>query len=187
MKAYSKFYAFFLSSFILALNSFAQVNTVEKAYVLDTVFKEKSYGIMVVDEDHIWSNLLQHNGFYFFKSDSLDLTFQTVFSSRLNQFANKKISSKLSNEEYRAKVCSLVMDYYNHAEKNEEEEYVVTYDAQRHILCEQIKYLKGNKRMTCKFTLFLNDGTICFLLFHCDTKQLKWVEDYVHQSITIQS
>ena len=164
---------------------YSQFNLAVNQYTIDTVFSNKRYAIKLNNTDHIWSNSEKHNGIYFFKSDSLDLRLFVMYTSRHKKFLNNKISKKLSNDEYRSRVCSLIMEYYTNAEQNKFEEYILIYDAQSHVLSEKIKSLTSNNRMIYKFNLFLNDGTICHLMFHCSEGQMKWVEDYLKMNIEI--
>lgn len=163
----------------------SQFNCVFKQYTIDTVFSNKKYGIKLNNSDNYWSYSEKYNGIYSFKSDSLNLRLFVMFTSRYKIFLNNKISKKLSNDEYRSRICSLIMEYYTHAEQNKHEEYILSYDAQSHVLSEKIKSLKVNNRMIYKINLFLNDGTICNLMFHCSIEQMKWVEDYLKMNIEI--
>ena len=152
---------------------------------LDTVFKNKTFTLKVLNQARVWSEIQKGRGTLTLKSDSLDIHLLVTYNSRLEECNGKKINRKLTDEEYRSEICTNIMEYYSHAEKNELETYQIHYDAQSHIMTEKIYFLTGTKHVLNIYKVFLEDGNMCALVFNCaaDESQLYWIDQFVTTSI----
>lgn len=172
---------FILMLVLFVLKGNSQVNSETNLISLDTVFNNKTYTLNVGNQARVWSETQKGRGTLTLKSDSLGIHLFVLYHKRLEEFNGKKISRKLTDEEYRSKICTNIMEYYSHAEKNELETYQIHYDAQSHIMTEKIYFLTGNKHVLYTFKVFLEDGNMCFLVFNCaaDESRFDWIDQFV--------
>jgi hypothetical protein len=177
-----------LINLITITSGYTQSEFVKKLYILDTIYYGKKYEINILDNDNVWSESLKRSGVILLKNDSLDLKLNIFFNSRFKKFLDEKISGKLSDDEYRTKLCTLVMKYYTNSENNPSEQYSLSYDAESKILFEKIRFLKNN-RVICKYTVFLENGVICYFMFFAknDKSIIQFIEDYLYRSLIVKT